>query len=110
MTCLAGAIVDAAVDLRTGSPTYHQSITVRLDAAQGTLLYLPSGIAHGFQVIGDHADVLYKVSAVYAPAHDAGIRWDSAGIAWPNMSPIVSARDAAFPAMRDFDSPFSFGS
>ena len=78
-----------------------------LDRPAGLLI--PSGLAHGFFVLEGPALILYKVSTVHAPDHDRGVRWDSAGIAWPSSAPVLSGRDAGFPAVEQFDSPFVYG-
>ena|SRR3989442_7954177 len=105
--CPHGAILDAVVDLRVGSATFQKHAAVRLDGQTGNMLYIPAGLAHGFLTLSESALVVYNVTSVHAPAHDSGILWNSAGIAWPVTSPIVSARDAAFPALADFSSPFT---
>ena len=69
-------------------------------------LYLPAGLAHGFCVTGAEALLYYKLSTVYSPAHDKGIRWDSANIPWPISDPILSERDKSFQFLADFESPF----
>ena len=107
--CLTGAVLDAIVDLRVGSPTYNTFETFELSPSLGNMLYIAPGVAHGFYALTDEAIMQYKVTTVYAPAHEGGIRWDSAGIAWPNASPILSVRDCGFPALADFHSPFQFG-
>jgi dTDP-4-dehydrorhamnose 3,5-epimerase len=106
--CVSGEALDAIVDLRRGSPTFGRSETVRLDGEAMTLLVLPPGIAHGFYVTGEHALLHYTVSTVHAPDHDAGIRWDSAGIAWPDPAPTLSARDAGLPPLSEFPDLFHF--
>lgn len=104
--CLAGVVLDAFVDLRVGSPTYRQAVTIRLDADEPTLLCLPPGVAHGFYTLSEQALVAYKVTSEHAPSHDLGVRWDSIGVEWPDRQPLVSPRDAAFPALDDYASPF----
>lgn len=106
--CLAGKVLDAIVDLRVGSPTYLQSETLELNAELGNMLYIAPGMAHGFYTLTDEAIMQYKVTTVYAPEHDGGIRWDSTGIEWPDAAPILSVRDCGFPALDDFKSPFLF--
>lgn len=108
VTCLAGEIFDVLLDLRTGSPTFGRHAHFKLSGARGELLYIPSGIAHGFYVHSETATVLYSASSVYAPQHDTGVRWDSAGIAWPHSAPLVSERDAALMSFSEFKSPFRF--
>jgi len=106
--CLEGRILDAVVDLRHGSPTYGQQATFALSGAEAAMLYIPAGLAHGFYAQSASALVLYKVSSVYSPAHDAGILWSSAGIPWPSAAPILSERDESFGPLADFDSPFHY--
>ena len=106
--CLRGNAFDVAVDLRRGSPAYGEHFAVNLSSTQSNALYLPAGVAHGFCVTGDEALLYYKLTTVYSPEHDAGIRWDSAEIAWPMTDPILSERDRGLPALKDFASPFVF--
>lgn len=106
--CLRGNAFDVAVDLRKGSPAYGEYVAVNLSSTQSNALYLPAGVAHGFCVTGDEALLYYKLTTVYSPAHDAGIRWDSAGIPWPMTDPILSERDLRLPTLDEFDSPFRF--
>lgn len=108
VTCIAGKIFDVVVDLRKGSKTCGQHESFELDGTNGDSVFVPVGCAHGFHVRSDSATVLYNVSTLHAPAHDTGIRWDSAGIAWPSDKPVVSERDANFSSLADFDSPFAF--
>jgi dTDP-4-dehydrorhamnose 3,5-epimerase len=106
--CLDGHILDAVVDLRRGSPMYGRCVTFELSAHEAAMLYIPSGMAHGYYVKSKTAMVLYQVSTAYAPDHDKGILWCSAGIPWPSAVPVLSARDESFPALDTFDSPFKF--
>lgn len=98
--------MDAIVDLRRSSPTYGQHVLVPMNASEGTMLYIPKGMAHGFYTLSDTALMLYQVTSVYDPDCDAGIRWDSAGIPWETDDPLTSERDQKFPALADFVSPF----
>ena len=110
--CARGRIFDVGVDLRRGSPTYGQWEGVELDEQSMRELYVPVGFAHGFCVLSDVADVLYKQTAYYDPALERGIAWDDPeiGIEWP--LPIeeltVSERDAAAPRLSEIaaDLPF----
>ena len=104
--CLAGQVVDVALDLRVGSPTYGRHAVVTLSADMANALYIPEGFAHGFQSLEDGSALLYKVSSTHAPDYDHGLRWDSFGCAWPLADPILSPRDEAFPSLTDFKSPF----
>lgn len=107
IACVAGAIWDVAVDLRRASPTYGRHIARDLNAGNGVQLYLPRGMAHGFLALSADAVVSYAVETCHDPAADRGLRWDACGIAWPlEGAPTVSARDAAFPGLTDFTSPF----
>lgn len=104
--CLQGRVLDVVVDLRRQSSTFGMHIAVELDAERGRGLMIPRGMAHGFLALTDKALMAYKVTTVYAPSNDAGIRWDSVGVRWGIDAPIVSARDRAHPAFADFVSPF----
>ena len=108
VTCLSGEVLDVVVDLRVGSPTFGRHAMFTLRASEATLLYIPPGLAHGFLVISDGALIYYQVTSIHDPACDVGIRWDSADIKWPLAEPIISARDASFPALAEFTSPFNF--
>jgi dTDP-4-dehydrorhamnose 3,5-epimerase len=108
--CLEGDILDVVLDLRVGSPSYGRHCCVPLSGARANALYVPHGCAHGFLVTRGEALVLYAQSGEHDPVLEGGIAWSSAGIDWP-VEPgrvVVSARDAGFPALADFDSPFRF--
>ncbi|MBT0653785.1 dTDP-4-dehydrorhamnose 3,5-epimerase [Geomobilimonas luticola] len=109
VTCVAGEVFDVVLDLRADSPTYGRFETFSLSDGRANMLYIPAGLAHGFCVTAAPALMLYKVTSVYSPEHDAGIRWDSAGIPWPIDRPVVSARDAGFVPLSAFESPFRYG-
>jgi dTDP-4-dehydrorhamnose 3,5-epimerase len=104
--CMQGKVLDVVVDLRKTSPTFGQHIAVELDSAQGHGLMIPKGMAHGFLALTEDVLMAYKVTTVYAPENDAGIRWDSIGLDWNVDQPIVSARDRSHPAFELFESPF----
>lgn len=106
--CTSGAVLDAVLDLRRGSPTYGQHRLIRLSSRKRNQLYIPQGLAHGFYVTSSSATMVYKTSTVYAPDRDAGIRWDTAGIAWPDPAPLLSERDRNFPSLADFRTPFAY--
>jgi dTDP-4-dehydrorhamnose 3,5-epimerase len=107
VTVLRGEVFDVAVDLRRGAPTYGRWLGVTLSDRNRWTLWVPPGFAHGFCVLSDEADVLYKVTEEYAPDLEGGIRWDDPdlGIDWPIRNPILSPRDAALPFLRDADFP-----
>ena len=104
--CVAGTVMDVGLDLRRVSPTYRQHIVRELSAENGAAMYLPAGMAHGFYVRSEAATLIYKVTSEYAPLHDTGVRWDTAGISWPEQSPTVSERDSLLPSLDTFESPF----
>jgi len=96
-----GEIFDVGVDLRRGSPTYAQWVGATLSAENHCKLYIPCGFAHGFCVLSDEADVLYKVSAEYDPELDAGVAWDDPqiGVDWPIEEPLLSPKDLGLPSL-----------
>ena len=110
--CTRGRIVDYAVDLRAGSPTYGRHVAAELSADNGDQLYIPIGFGHAFVTIEPDTEVAYKVSDVYAPDADGGIRWDcpTIGIDWqlPATGPVLSEKDMALPMLADWTSPFSY--
>lgn len=98
--CVRGAAFDVVVDLRPGSPTYGRWFGVELNARNRRALYIPEGLAHGFQTLVDDTEVIYIVSAPYAPAHAAGVRWDDPafGINWPPATTrTIHPRDRTYP-------------
>jgi dTDP-4-dehydrorhamnose 3,5-epimerase len=110
--CARGRIVDVAVDVRRGSPTYGRWEAVELDEQSMRELYVPVGFAHGFCVLSEVADVLYKQSAYYDPELERGIAWDDPeiGIAWPLPAEelSVSERDAAAPRLSEIADELPF--
>jgi dTDP-4-dehydrorhamnose 3,5-epimerase len=95
---LAGTIYDVAADIRTGSPTFGRWVGVELSGENRRQLWVPEGLAHGFLVLSESADVLYKTTHFYAPGCEKIIRWDdpALGIQWPLAAPpVLSPRDAA---------------
>jgi dTDP-4-dehydrorhamnose 3,5-epimerase len=108
VTVLAGEIFDVAVDIRPDSPTYRQWVAEVLAAENGCMLYIPAGFAHGFCILSREADVLYKATEEYAPELDSGIAWNDPdiGIAWPIATPLLSAKDARLPRLREANTGF----
>ena len=94
---IAGAIFDVAVDIRKHSPTFGQWVSCTLSAENKRMLWVPPGFAHGFMVISEVAEVLYKTTDYYAPQHERSILWNDPdlGINWPLDEPILSAKDQA---------------
>ena len=108
--CARGAILDVAVDIRRGSPTYGRWDAVRLDDIALRAVYLPVGFAHGFVVVSDVADVIYKCSAYYDEQLERGFVWDDpdVGIRWPDVDVEVSERDASAPRLREIADELPF--
>ena len=102
--CVRGSIYDVLLDLRRGSATYGAWVAQTLGADNGRALCIPEGVAHGFQTLEDHSDVLYQISEFYDPACARGMRWKDPKFAihWPDTEPLLSERDASFP---DHESP-----
>lgn len=102
---IRGAVLDVAVDLRIGSPSYGKHFSVELDGQRGTLLWIPPGFAHGFEALEDDTVFHYKVTAPYHPSSEAGIRYDDPelGIVWRSRSPLLSRKDLLLPSLREWD-------
>ncbi|MGH8210440.1 MAG: dTDP-4-dehydrorhamnose 3,5-epimerase [Steroidobacteraceae bacterium] len=101
--CVRGAIHDVLLDLRPDEPTYLEHRAVVLDQDNRDAVFIPAGIAHGFQTLADDSEILYQMTDFHAPEFAAGMRWDDAafGIEWPiTQDVVISDRDAAYP---DFD-------
>lgn len=107
---LRGEIFDVAVDIRKGSPTYGKWVGVLLASKDRRLLYVPVGFAHGFLVLSDEADVLYKVTEEYAPPVDRGIAWNDPDLSidWPIKEPVLSQKDLALPPLRQAENNFLY--
>ena len=97
--CVRGAIYDVIADLRTESPTYGAWFGLELTAENRRALYVPRGCAHGFQALQDDTEVIYQVSASYAPASEGGVRYDDPffGIEWPMAVTEISEKDTSWP-------------
>ncbi len=110
--CSRGRIMDYVVDLRAGSPTYGRHVAVELSADNGDQLYVPTGFGHAFVTLDPDTEVIYKVSDIYAPETDGGIRWDcpTIGIDWPlpPEGPTLSPKDTALPLLAEWTSPFAY--
>ena len=110
--CARGRIVDVVVDLRRGSPSYARWEAVELDDEHLRMLYVPVGFAHGFCVLSDVADVIYKQTAYYDPAVERGIALDDPeiGIDWPipENERVISERDAKAPRLSEIADELSF--
>ena len=110
--CLAGAILDVAVDIRTGSPTYGQHVKAELTADNGHQLWVPPGFAHGFCTLEPNSIISYKVTDYYSPEHDRGLLWNDPelGIEWPvdKESAVLSAKDKVQPRLADLGAAFVY--
>lgn len=96
---VSGTVFDVAVDIRRSSPTFGRSVGVTLSAQKHEMLWVPPGFAHGFLVLSESADFLYRCTDFYAPAHERAIRWNDPdlGVQWPlpqGVDPLLSAKDA----------------
>jgi dTDP-4-dehydrorhamnose 3,5-epimerase len=93
--CTRGAIYDVILDLRPGSPTFRRWTAITLSAENRRMLYIPEGLAHGFQTLEDDSELFYHISEFYAPEFERGVRWNDPafGFRWPISDPIMSDRD-----------------
>ncbi len=97
--CTRGRMYDVAVDLGQDSTTFRQWVAVELTAENRRMLYVPAGMAHGFQTLEDETEVFYQMSAFHHREAARGVRWDDAalGMKWPIVPPVLSQRDRAYP-------------
>ncbi len=111
--CTRGAILDVAVDIRVGSPTYGRHVAVELSAANWHQLWIPPGFAHGYVTLEDNCETIYKVTDYYAPEYDRGIAWNdpALGIDWrlPASEVILSDKDRQQPVLAKAAPAFHFG-
>jgi dTDP-4-dehydrorhamnose 3,5-epimerase len=103
VSVMRGRVLDVAVDVRVGSPTFGQHAAVELNEENRRQLWVPRGFAHGFAVLSDTADFFYKCDNAYSPKDEIAVRWDdpAIGIKWGIDSPSLSPRDAAAPCLAD---------
>ena len=110
--CVKGKVLDVAVDIREGSPTFGKHVSVELSEDNHRQFFVPRGFAHGFAVLSETAVFQYKCDNFYAPQSDGGISIldDSLGIDWklPTDKVILSEKDTKHPLLKDFDSPFKY--
>ena len=108
----AGSILDVAVDIRRGSPSYGRHVAVVLSAAEGNQLFVPEGFAHGFCTIEPNTEVVYKVNRYYSREHDLGVLWNDPafGIAWPipETTALLSDKDRRQPAFAELPAYFRY--
>ena len=107
---LRGEIFDVAVDIRKNSPTYGKWVGEILSESNHNSLYIPEGFAHGFCILSEEADVLYKVSQEYSPEDEKGIIWNDTeiNITWPIDKPIIQEKDSILPDLKNIDNNFVF--
>jgi dTDP-4-dehydrorhamnose 3,5-epimerase len=107
-----GSILDIAMDVRRGSPTYGKHVAAELTSHSGQCFYIPIGFAHAFVTLSDDVLVMYKVSNYYAPHLEGGVRWNDPDVAfsWPyqDAEMTISDKDQKLPLLKEFDSPFTY--
>jgi dTDP-4-dehydrorhamnose 3,5-epimerase len=108
--CSRGAVLDVAVDVRAGSPTFGQHVTIELSAENGAQVFVPKGFLHGFLTLTPDSEVQYKCTDIYAPECDGAVLWNSLGIDWGMDAPILSEKDARARPFDEFTTPFVFES
>jgi dTDP-4-dehydrorhamnose 3,5-epimerase len=103
VTVLRGRVLDVAVDVRIGSPTFGRHVAVELSEENRKQLWVPRGFAHGFAVLSETADFFYKCDDMYSPKDEMSVRWDdpAIGINWGIAKPSLSAKDAVAPLLAD---------
>ena len=110
--CVRGKVLDVAVDIRKGSPTYGEHVAVELSEENHRQFFIPKGFAHGFAVLSETAVFQYKCDNFYAPQADGGISIldDSLGIDWriPTEKAVLSEKDTRHPLLQDFETPFEY--
>ena len=111
VSVIRGRVLDVAVDVRVGSPTFGRHITVELNEDNRRQLWVPRGFAHGFAVLSESADFFYKCDDLYSPKDELVVRWDdpAIGIDWGVTNPSLSPRDAAAPLLADVKNLPIFG-
>ena len=110
VTVIRGEIFDVAVDIRKDSPTFGKWISEILSENNHKSLYVPEGFAHGFCVLSDEADVIYKVNQEYSSENERGVIWNdpTLEIKWPTDNPILAKKDLELPLLNDIDNNFSY--
>ena len=110
LTCLKGEILDIAVDIRKGSPTYMKWVGVKLSEENKKMFYIPAGCLHGFVTLTDNVEVMYKVNNFYSPENDRSVRFDdpALGVEWGVTNPILSQKDMNAPLLEDSDVEFIY--
>ena len=106
-----GSAMDVAVDIRKGSPTYGQYVSVILSSETNNMFWIPAGFAHGFVALEEHTLFLYKTTQFYNKESEGAIRWNDPDIhvEWGVSEPVISDKDKVSPFFKDFESPFIYG-
>jgi dTDP-4-dehydrorhamnose 3,5-epimerase len=102
--CTVGRVLDVAVDLRVGSPTFGKAFSIELSADNKRQLFVPVGFAHGFATVSDVCEIQYKQTEFYRPETEGGVAWNDPdiGIEWPFSDPLLSARDRNAQSLREY--------
>lgn len=110
VTCIRGSILDVAVDIRKGSPTYMKWVAVELNEENKKMLFIPKGCLHGFVTLTENVEISYKVDDFYSPENDRSICWcdPEIGVEWGVESPVLSEKDKNAPLLKDSDVEFIF--
>lgn len=110
VSCTKGTIIDVAVDIREGSPTYKKWVAVELSEENKKMLFIPKGCLHGFVTISENVELSYKVDEFYSPENDRSVCWcdPDLGVEWGIDNPILSAKDSNAPLLKDSDVKFTF--
>ncbi|MEA2054926.1 MAG: dTDP-4-dehydrorhamnose 3,5-epimerase [Candidatus Thermoplasmatota archaeon] len=101
--CIKGKIIDVAVDIRQNSPTFKKYASAELSEDNKLMLFIPKGFAHGFLVLSNEAEIIYKVDNVYAPDYESGLIWNDpdVNIQWPIDNPVLSKKDKKLPGLKE---------
>ena len=110
VSVVEGEVLDVAVDIRIGSPTYGQHVAVHLSGSNHRMFYVPPGFAHGFQVVSETCYFAYKCTNLYDRPSEGGLMWNdpALGIHWPVADPVISEKDKYYAPFGEFKSPFNY--
>jgi len=110
VSCIKGSILDVAVDIREGSPTYMKWVAVELTEENKKMLFIPKGCLHGFVTLSENVEISYKVDDFYSPENDRSICWcdPEIGVEWGVETPVLSEKDKNAPLLKDSDVKFCF--
>jgi dTDP-4-dehydrorhamnose 3,5-epimerase/CDP-3, 6-dideoxy-D-glycero-D-glycero-4-hexulose-5-epimerase len=102
ITCTNGSVLDVLLDLRPNSPTYLNFTSIELSKKNRNSLYIPTGIAHGFQSLEENTEMLYLTDGIQSKECEVGIKWDSFGFDWPHSLNQISERDKTLPSLNEY--------